>query len=852
LLSKAIVFLATGALVLLKRALIGTRLVMGVLITEFIAMYRAVGISAAVAGTAGTVFSRLWGIMKANPFIALAAVIGIVVAAINYYIGRTQRAIDATIKMSQETFNNIHALKVYGAAIESINKKKEQGQKVEKEYVAILQRLLEAYPDLTDKIKLNTEAHEDNVKIIKDVMSKELDKLIEQNTKLLTLYDKQARQARILEGAWKLYLTTQKKAVEWASKLFWVHKKVASAAFGKTYEKAAHWLEKYGKGSKEAKKIESERLTVLKQTAEAMEKNDKAVKTIVRTLKEMGATETEIRKMGEGFANNAIKIKEMEKALEDTKGKAENIFKDYYENLDILRKADFAKTIKAMDAEIASTQKKNTELTGEAKLGYDVIAAIQAKHLLKFEDAHHKEVLSYRALHEQKQKILDDFILRIIEEYDKQTIAAHNAYQREQEAAEGNKKKMLEAEEKFNEKIKEQTEIRTKSIEAIHKVHNERVKTEQAKVVNELRKLHKKMADDLIDQLKGKYDELKTEVEKLMDDLKSLEESYNDAMRESKQKTMTEEEKWYDDRKELNRLMNEAMMTNDADTWEQAFDLAKNLGREITDESGNVIKSIEETTRLSQNLMTQIHAEQMKLLKEEIAEREFQMAKIKDDIIELEDLVKKYGEAVDEASKKELELEMEEAIKSISAANNIVTKFKDKWDDLESKTITLTVKVNDQSGGKFDTGPTEVSEAAPRKEGGFIERLTRGKKLPGFGGGDKIKALLEAGEWVINKNAVQKYSQKYGSAFFDALNNMTFNIEDLLGGAMKRMGGMIPQPAPVKYQSGGEVSSGSRGAGNTYNITFSPQFMTGDEMAMRNMAPELKRVLEDLDHRWGN
>jgi hypothetical protein len=40
--------------------------------------------------------------------------------------------------------------------------------------------------------------------------------------------------------------------------------------------------------------------------------------------------------------------------------------------------------------------------------------------------------------------------------------------------------------------------------------------------------------------------------------------------------------------------------------------------------------------------------------------------------------------------------------------------------------------------------------------------------LSGFGGGDKIKALLEPGEFIIRKEAVQKY----GSKLFTALNAM--------------------------------------------------------------------------------
>lgn len=789
----------------------------------------------------------------AHPYLMAAAAIGILVAAINYYLGRTQRAIDTTVKMSQETINNIHALKVYGGAIDEINKKKEQGQKVDEEYSAVLQRLIETYPELKDKIKLTTDAHKENAEFIKNKLGKELDKTIEQNTKLLVLYDKSAKQARILEGVWKAFIETLLAPFKLFAKHFIDTIEVIDKISKRTDEAgkvSKGYFERLGKDTKKATEAEKQRLTVLEATAKAMEEAGKPIKTIIRTLEEMGGKEAEIKKISEAFDDQRITLKELETRYSETmEDKLPNMFKDYYEELDTLRKADFSKAIKAMDDEIAATKKKDEELTGTSQTRYDVEAAIRAKHLMKFVEDTYKEILTDEALSKRKTEILTEYMQRVKEEYDNKTIIIHNAYQRELEAAEGNKKKILEAEDKFNQKIKEETERRNKSIEGIQKAHNERIKIEQAKVVEELRKLHKKMAEDLVKQLKSKYDELKTEVEKLMDDLKSLEQSYNDAMRESKQKTMTEEEKFYDDRKELNRLMNEAMTTNDADTWKQAFDLAKSLGRAVTDENGKVIKDIEETSRLSQNLMTQIHEEQMKLLKKEIATREYEMRRVKEDITELERLVKEYGEAVDEVSKKKLHLEMVDAIKSIGEANNIVTEFKDKWDALQSKKITLTVTINEttKKQGDDDSGEESSSATDEKKKGGIIKRLARGRKLPGFGGGDKVRALLEAGEWVIKKEAVKKY----GSSLFEALNNMTFNIEDLLGGAMKRMGGMIAQPAVAKYQTGGEVSAGSSRAGNTYQITFAPQFMTGDAMAMRNMAPELKRILEDLDHRWG-
>ena len=44
-----------------------------------------------------------------------------------------------------------------------------------------------------------------------------------------------------------------------------------------------------------------------------------------------------------------------------------------------------------------------------------------------------------------------------------------------------------------------------------------------------------------------------------------------------------------------------------------------------------------------------------------------------------------------------------------------------------------------------------------RKEGGPIFKARVGRQVPGFGGGDRVSALLEPGEFVINKESTRKY-----------------------------------------------------------------------------------------------
>lgn len=67
--------------------------------------------------------------------------------------------------------------------------------------------------------------------------------------------------------------------------------------------------------------------------------------------------------------------------------------------------------------------------------------------------------------------------------------------------------------------------------------------------------------------------------------------------------------------------------------------------------------------------------------------------------------------------------------------------------------------------------------------GGMIKKLAGGMKLPGYGGGDKIPALLEPGEWVIRKEAVKKY----GSDFFRSLNEMSAGMSHFAKKSIPRM-----------------------------------------------------------------
>lgn len=97
-----------------------------------------------------------------------------------------------------------------------------------------------------------------------------------------------------------------------------------------------------------------------------------------------------------------------------------------------------------------------------------------------------------------------------------------------------------------------------------------------------------------------------------------------------------------------------------------------------------------------------------------------------------------------------------------------------------------------------------IREERAAQTGGMIERMMSiGGKLSGFGGGDRIRALLEAGEYVVRKEAVRKY----GVGFMNMVNSMSLNLDKIPGIVAARLGGLIPTPR-IAYQTGGQVSGG--------------------------------------------
>lgn len=141
----------------------------------------------------------------------------------------------------------------------------------------------------------------------------------------------------------------------------------------------------------------------------------------------------------------------------------------------------------------------------------------------------------------------------------------------------------------------------------------------------------------------------------------------------------------------------------------------------------------------------------------------------------------------------------------LTQAENLLNRLKAKW---ESTVITIPVRIMELP-----------SAAIGKRFGGLIKKLASGGKIPGFGGGDRIQALLEQGEFVIRKEAVSRY----GSAFMNAINQMKF------GSGFKR------------FQEGGSVSnSPTTNLNLSFNKSESVQVTAQDDQ-VRKLVNILRR-----------
>ena len=140
---------------------------------------------------------------------------------------------------------------------------------------------------------------------------------------------------------------------------------------------------------------------------------------------------------------------------------------------------------------------------------------------------------------------------------------------------------------------------------------------------------------------------------------------------------------------------------------------------------------------------------------------------------------------------------------------------------------TVNAKIVELTQDRYVT--VYVREVVQKAMGGLIsgvQKFARGGKLAGYGGGDRISALLEAGEFVIRKEAVARF----GAGLFHQLNSLRV-------------------PEIPHFATGGMVGgSAAGGVVQNYNLSVSfagnvsPMSQTTARANARQIMSELERM----------
>lgn len=117
-------------------------------------------------------------------------------------------------------------------------------------------------------------------------------------------------------------------------------------------------------------------------------------------------------------------------------------------------------------------------------------------------------------------------------------------------------------------------------------------------------------ATEILDNLKSEWEDLGDKIEEINGKIIDIESSTQDAIREARRATFTEEELFQDKRLEFQEVYAQAQEAQAQGAFdvavglfEKAADIAGDLQGEVKDESGNVVRTLEQTTTESISLM---------------------------------------------------------------------------------------------------------------------------------------------------------------------------------------------------------------------------------------------------------
>jgi len=300
--------------------------------------------------------------------------------------------------------------------------------------------------------------------------------------------------------------------------------------------------------------------------------------------------------------------------------------------------------------------------------------------------------------------------------------------------------------------------------------------------------------------LKAIADEQKyaEQVKQLHERLHEVQAEGADRIRELNRKLMSEEQAWMDKRSQAYETLAQAQTElskgteEGAKAAEELFKKAESQFAGLATEVKNgdqTVRSLADTTAEATNGITQAVEGQKKAIQEQISLTEEAQRKRQEDI-------QKFQEQLDQVKSKITEINTTPI--NPKATIQVDSKAVDAKLAELNKTVTHSTHIIHVQTVQESRWGGMIGAVQRFAEGGW-NRLSG--KLAGFGGGDRVRALLEAGEFIIRKEAVQKY----GAGLFYMLNNLRLNF-DSLGELLSASALSVPEIPKLAYATGGPVA----------------------------------------------
>ncbi|SDO04366.1 phage tail tape measure protein, TP901 family, core region [Desulfonauticus submarinus] len=272
----------------------------------------------------------------------------------------------------------------------------------------------------------------------------------------------------------------------------------------------------------------------------------------------------------------------------------------------------------------------------------------------------------------------------------------------------------------------------------------------------------KRKTEALLNESLRKEREYAEEVKRQQQEILNVQQTTEDKIREIRRRSMTEAELEADKEKEYFEKLEKAKEAY----FQKNYALALKYARQAQDVAAGFKDQEEAIDKVkgSGELLKEIHEKIKEKAEENLQLQQEKTRELKKNMASLDKTLSEYHAKLEKLNAELKKISEKPTITQIDAniekAKEKIEELKKQLAQIKDKTVTITVQQK-----TIETHQT----------GGLAGWSRIIGKLSGFGGGDRIKALLEAGEFVVRKEAVRKY----GVGLLSAINNMRFNFPSI-------------------------------------------------------------------------